>query len=99
MATKRIEKIQHKFSKNLGYRYGFTGPHASVDDVYDQNKVVNCQIDVPDICSCFEFATVGLPLRHNRLLKTTKTTKNYVLNSLHDQIASLVNILHNEMDF
>uniref|UniRef100_A0A0K8WLI3 RNA-directed DNA polymerase from mobile element jockey n=1 Tax=Bactrocera latifrons TaxID=174628 RepID=A0A0K8WLI3_BACLA len=62
-------------------------------------KVVNGLIDAPEINSSFEFAPVNLTLRRNRLLKITKSTKNYVVNGPLNRIANLVNSLHNDLDF
>ncbi|CAG5084197.1 Protein of unknown function [Cotesia congregata] len=62
-------------------------------------KVANGQIDAPEILSSFEFAPSILSLRHNRLLKTTKTHKNYVFHGPHNRIANLVNSLHTDINF
>ncbi|CAG5071969.1 Protein of unknown function [Cotesia congregata] len=62
-------------------------------------KVANGQIDAPEILSSFEFAPSTLSLRHNRLLKTTKTHKNYVFREPHNRIANLVNSLHTDINF
>ncbi|CAG5096603.1 Protein of unknown function [Cotesia congregata] len=111
-AIKRVERIQKKFCKTLAYRYGPNGLFNSVEDInslHDRRKiadlvfyykVVNGVTDTPDISSCFELiAPTSLPLRRNRLLKTTTSNKNYVIYGPHNKIANLVNSLHNEIDF
>ncbi|CAG5075238.1 Protein of unknown function [Cotesia congregata] len=62
-------------------------------------KVVNGIIDAPDICSSFEFAPANIMLRRKRLLKTTKSSKSYVVNGPHDRIVNLVNKLNGEVEF
>lgn len=76
-------------------------PHTDIPfaDLSFLFNVINGIINAPDICSCFEFAPAYLPLRRKRLLKTSKSTKNYVVHGPHNRIANLVNSLHNDVDF
>ena len=60
--------------------------------------IVNNLIDAPDLNEYFKVAPAGLDLRRNRLLKTTKTNKNYVMYGPHNRISYLVNSSHSEMN-
>ncbi|CAG5079452.1 Protein of unknown function [Cotesia congregata] len=57
--------------------------------------------EAPDALNCFDFINNNNKqnLRHNRLLKTSLSNKNYIINGPRNRIANLVNKLHSDGDF
>lgn len=62
-------------------------------------KLFNGLIDSPEIRNDFEFIPNALNLRQCRILKTTKSNKNYVINGPKNRICNLVNSMHSNINF
>ena len=76
------------------FKFNSLVERRNVGDLSFFYKIVNNLIDAPDINKCFKFAPAALDLSRNRLLKTAKPNKNYVMYRPHNRITKLLNLLH-----
>lgn len=93
-----FELIQLKTCETTYYKINSLYERRQVADLVFFLKMTNGLIDAQDIQSCFEFVPTNLTLRRHRLLKTTRSTKKYVINGPQNRIATLVNSLHDQVD-
>lgn len=98
----KLSSSTHTYSTDeiyQSFRINKLSARRQVADLSFYYKVVNNIIDAPDILGCFEFAPVGTLLRRNRLLKTSNSKKNYVINGPLNRLAKSVNSFQGVIDF
>lgn len=88
-----VEDIRKKFKINK------LAARRQIADLTFFYKAMNGLIDSPEVRNSFEFIANRPRLRHNRLVETIKSYKNYVINGPNNRIANLVNNLHTEVNF
>ena len=109
-----LERTQQKLCKFILHRNSYLGNIDAVYKIYNIKKLsdrrqvvdltfffksINGYLDSPEILELFNFIPTRLNLRDSRILKTTKSSKNYVRNGPLNRISSLVNTHCNNINF